>query len=50
MVNGSTSLQGTANIRMGIVPIGQSEMDNGRPQELKKRSNLTMERWGTGRL
>ena len=37
MVNGSTSLQGTGNIRMDDVPIGQSEMDTGRPPELIKR-------------
>ena len=50
MMNGSTSLQGTGNIRMDDVPIGQSEMDTGRPPELIKRSNLRIERWGIGRL
>ena len=50
MVNGSISRQGTRNIGMGNVPIGQSEVDTGRPPELIKRSNLRIERWGTGRF
>ena len=50
MMNGSISLQGKGNIGMGNVPIGQLEKDTGRPPELKKRSNLRIERWGIGKL
>ena len=50
MMNGSISLQGIGNIGMGNVPIGQLEKDTGRPPELIKRSNLRIERWGTGRF
>ena len=50
-MNGSTSLQGTGNIKMGNVPIGQPEiMDIGRPLELIKKSYLRIEKWGTGSL
>ena len=39
---------------MGNVPIGQLEMDIGRPpeliKELIKRSNLRSEMWGTGKF
>ena len=35
---------------MGNVPIGQLEMDIGRPPEQIKRSNLRSEMWGTGKF
>ncbi|RVW18526.1 hypothetical protein CK203_102875 [Vitis vinifera] len=35
---------------MGNVPVGQLEMDIGRPPELIKRSNLRSEMWGTGKF
>ena len=45
VMNGSISLQGIGNIRMGNVPRGQSEeMDTGRLPGLIKRSNLRIER------